>query len=71
MGEIILTDRRVWLTNVFDSRHFNVFVRGQVRDEIAKRLIVSDQTGSSWRFRRFEILTVVVRLEDSVKLLLS
>ena len=72
MGEIILTDRQVWLTNVFNSRHFNEFVRGQIRDEIAKRLIVNDQTGSSWHFRRFERLTViVVRLEDSVKLLLS
>ena len=72
MGEIILTDRQVWLTNVFNSRHFNEFVRGQIRDEIAKRLIVNDQTGSSWHFRRFERLTVIVtRLEDSVKLLLS
>ena len=72
MGEIILTDRQVWLTNVFNSRHFNEFVRGQIRDEIAKRLIVNDQTGSSWHFRRFERLTVtVVRLVDSVKLLLS
>ena len=72
MGEIILTDRQVWLTNVFNSRHFNEFVRGQIQDEIAKRLIVNDQTGSSWHFRRFERLTVIVtRLEDSVKLLLS
>ena len=72
MGEIILTDRQVWLTNVFNSRHFNEFVRGQIRDEIAKRLIVNDQAGSSWHFRRFERLTVIIiRLEDSVKLLLS
>ena len=72
MGEIILTDRQVWLTNVFNSRHFNEFVRGQIRDEIAKRLIVNDQTGSSWHFRRFERLKViVVRLEDPVKLLLT
>ena len=72
MSEIVLTDRRVWLTNVFNSRHFIEFVRGQIRDKIAKRLIVNDQTGSSWHFRRFERLTVtVIRLEDSVKLLLS
>ena len=42
-GEIILEDKRVWLTNSFNSKHFNDFVRGEIRDEITKRIIVNDR----------------------------
>ena len=71
-GEIILQDKRVWLINSFNSKHFNDFVRGEVRDEITKRIVANGQTGSSWYFKRFERLTIiVVSLADSVKLLAS
>ena len=37
-GEIItLQDKRSWITNSFNSRHFNDFVRGEIRDEIHKK----------------------------------
>ena len=29
-GEIILEDKRVWLTNWFNSKYFNDFVRGEI-----------------------------------------
>ena len=71
-GEVILEDKRVWLTNSYNSKHFNDFVRGEIRDEITKRIIDNGQTGSSWYFKRFQRLTVVVvSLADSVKLLSS
>ena len=71
-GEVILEDKRVWLTNSYNSKHFNDFVRGEIRDEITKRIIANGQTGSSWYFKRFQRLTViVVSLADSVKLLSS
>ena len=38
-GEIIVEDKRVWLTNSFNTKHFNDFVRGEIRDEITKRII--------------------------------
>ena len=57
-GEVILKDKRVWLTNSFNSKYFNDFVRGEIRDEITKRIIVNGQTGSSWHFKRFERLSV-------------
>ena len=34
--EIILEDKRAWLTNSFNSNHFNDFVRGEIRDGITK-----------------------------------
>ena len=70
--ELILEDKRVWLTNSYNSKHFNDFVWGEIRDEITKRIITNSQTGSSWYFKQFQRLTViVVSLADSVKLLSS
>ena len=71
-GETILEDKRVWLTNSFNSEHCNDFVKGELRDEITKRIIVNGQTGSSWHFKRFERLTVItVPISDSKKLISS
>ena len=71
-GEVILEDKRIWLTNSYNSKHFNDFVRGEIRDGITKRIIANGQTGSSWYFKQFQRLTViVVSLQDSVKLLSS
>ena len=58
--EIILQDKRVWLTNSFNSKHFNDFFRREIRDEITKRIIANGQTGSSWYFKRFQRLTIIV-----------
>ena len=71
-GEIILEDKRVWVTNSFNSKHFNDFVRGEIRDKITKRIIVNGQSGSSWHFKRFKRLSIiVVPLSDSKKLISS
>ena len=71
-GETILENKRVWLTNSFNSKHFNDFVRGELRDEITKRITVKCQTGSSLHFKRFERLTAVtVPISDSKKLISS
>ena len=58
--EIILQDKRVWLTNSFNSKHFNDFFRREIRDEITKRIIANGQTGSSRYFKRFQRLTIIV-----------
>ena len=71
-GETILEDRRIWLTNVYQFKYFNDFVRGEIKDEIIKRIIVNGQTGSSWLFKRFiRLNVVVVPLSDSTKLITS
>ena len=54
------TEKRVWLTNVFRFKHFNQFVRGEIKDEIVKRVIVNGQTGSSWYFKRFNRINIIV-----------
>ena len=53
-----------------NSRHFNNFVRGEIRDEIAKRIIANGQSGSSWYFKKFNRLTVIVAYREELKKLL-
>ena len=65
-----LEDNWVWLTNTFVSRHFNDFVKGEIRDEITKLIIANGLTGSSWYFKRFQRLTEIVTSQaDSAKIL--
>ena len=54
------TDKRVWLTNVFRFKHFNQFVRGEIKDEIIKRVVANGQTGSSWYLKRFNKINIIV-----------
>ena len=62
----------VWLTNSFNSKHFHDFVRGEIRDEITKQIIVNGQSGRSLYFKRFEHLSVIAVSETkSKKLILS
>lgn len=58
--------------NTFNSKHLNDFVRGEIRDEITRRVIINGETGSSWLFKCFERLAiVVVPVSDAKKLILS
>ena len=59
-GEIILEDKRVWLANIHNSKFFNDFVRGEIKNEIIQRVVVKGMSGSSWLFKRFQRLTVIV-----------
>ena len=69
-GEIILENKRAWLTNSFNSNHFNDFVRGEIRDGITKRIIANGQSGSSWYFKRSDCLTVIVVSQSESKTLI-
>ena len=55
-----LTDNRSWLTNVYRFKYLNEFLRAELKNEITKRIISNGLTGSSWYFRRFERLNVIV-----------
>ena len=67
-GEVILEDNRAWLTNSFKTKHFNVFVRGEIKNEIIKRIIANGQNGSSSFFKRFERLTIITTPANQIQL---
>ena len=55
-----LENTRVWLTNVFTGRYFNDIVRNETKKDILNRVIINGSTGSSWLFKRFNKLQVIV-----------
>ena len=66
---IIIENTRVWLTNTFTTRCFNDYVKSEIRDDIVKRK--NGQRGSSWFFKRFNRLTVIVAPVDDVNRIFS
>ena len=46
-----LENIRVWLTNIFICKYFNDFVRGPMKEDILKRVIINGYAGSSWLFK--------------------
>ena len=59
-SEFNLTDKRPWLTNVYRFKYFNAFMRVEIKDEMMNRIIVNGQSGSSWFFKRFNRLSIIV-----------
>ena len=59
-SEFNLTDKRPWLTNVYRFKYFNAFMRIEIKDEMMNRIIVNGQSGSSWFFKRFNRLSIIV-----------
>ena len=48
-AEIIeLESKRVWLTDVFTNKYLNQYVRGKIRANFLRRVILNGTTGSSW-----------------------
>lgn len=54
-----LENIRVWLTNVFIGRYFNQYIRGEMKKDIWKRVIINGATSSSWIFKRFNKFQVI------------
>ena len=58
---------RVWLTNVIVGRYFNEFIRDEMKIYILKRVMLNGSTDSSWLFKHFNKLQVIVTDKTSVK----
>ena len=71
-SEIIeLGSKRVWLTDVCTGRYFNRYIRGEMKSNFLKRVILNGAKGSSWQFKRFNRLSVIVTDIGKVNSLLS
>ena len=51
---IELEDQRIWLTNVYSCFFLSEFIREKLKEEFMRRVIISGQSGSSCRFKRFQ-----------------
>ena len=66
-----LENTRVWLTNVFKGRHFIPYIRGEIKNDILRRVIINGATGSSWIFKRFSKLQIITTDESNFKNIMS
>ena len=71
-GEYIVAEStRVWLTNTYNARYFNEYVRASIKSVIVKRIIINGQTNSNWYFKRFKRLTVITTSVQEAKKIFS
>ena len=64
VGFVELTDRRVWVTNVYEEVYFNDFIKFGIVNDRKKGLIFNGMTGSRWRFKRFDRLCICVNSDE-------
>ena len=62
-----LLDTRYWTTETYDDKFFNDFILFGLKQEILKRVIVNNISGSAWYFKRFLYLAVKV-LDSQVEI---
>ena len=55
-----LIDTRYWITETYDGKYFNDFIFSGLTQDILKRVIVNNMSGSSWYFKCFIYLAVKV-----------
>ena len=67
-----LENLRAWVKKVYFDRYFNNVVRQNMKQDILKCVRIIDETGSSWRIRRFNKIQVnVISRVDAKKLLIN
>ena len=64
-GSIEQEKRRSWLTDAYTCVYFNSFFQSELSKNFMKKVIVNDLAGSSWRFERFDSLSVIADAADT------
>ena len=62
-----LLNTRYWTTETYDSIYFSNFIFYSLKNDILKRVLVNQLSGSSWYFKRFLNLTVKI-LDADIKI---
>ena len=72
---IELESKRIWLTDIFDifaSKYFNQYIQAEIRTNFLKNVIINGATGSSWQFKYFEKISLIVTdIKQVISLLAS
>ena len=55
-----LLNTRYWTTETYNSTYFNDFIFFGLRQDILKRVIINNLSGSAWHFKRFVYLALKV-----------
>ena len=52
---------RFWSTETYFGRFFNEYIRVSLTNDIRKKIILNARTGSSWRFNRYDSISVTFK----------
>ena len=63
-GAVGILDKILWSTQTYEGRFFNKFIRHSLIYDIRKRVIVNEQNGSSWRFYRYDFISITITEEE-------
>ena len=63
-----LYDKRTWSIQTYFGRFFNEYIRVSLTNDIKKRIIVNAKTGSSWRFKRYDSISVTCNTVQNQKI---
>ena len=55
-----IENTRVWLTSLYGGKYFNRSVRGQIKEDILKTVIINCSMSSTWLFKWFNKLHIIV-----------
>ena len=61
----VLEDKRILLIDVY-RRVFNQFIKQKIKEDFMRRVRVNGLTGSSWRFKRFNSLTISTKKDQKM-----
>ena len=62
-----IENKQNWTAETYDGKYFNDFIQFDLKQEILKRVIVNNISGSAWYFKRFLYLAVKV-LDSQVEI---
>ena len=64
-----LYDERLWSTPTYNGNFFNDFIKFSLKNDIKKKITLNGRTGSSWRFNRFQFVSVTFNTKNNQKIL--
>ena len=67
-GSVGIFDKRLWSTQTYFGNFFNDFIRFSLINDIKKRIIVNQETGSSWQFNTYDYISVTLNTVENQKI---
>ena len=68
-GGLPIYDSRFWSAKTYEGFYLNDFTKTSLIHDISKRIIINGATGSSWRFNRFQSLSISINTTEDQSIL--
>ena len=68
-GGVPIYDSRFWSTRTYEGFYFNEYIKYSLAQDVCTRIVVNAQAGSSWRFYRFQSISVIINMGEHQQIL--